>query len=140
MNNLSWNEIVICPWLCIQIFLLVYYFIALLKDLHKSFACYIWKQIINYPIEMFVPFATRCQLLLYLLSIRKRNWRTLAWLVWPIFFLCKHLSLVVNKQIHSTMTTAIKIFGCFRIEDRKQQKSEFLKLIILIFHEKALNN
>ena len=44
MYNLLWkNKIVICPWLCnnIKIFSLVYYFIALLKDPYKSFACYI---------------------------------------------------------------------------------------------------
>ena len=50
---------------------------------------------------------------------------------------------MVNKQGEWTMKTAIKYFwpfGRFRIEGRKQQKSEFLKLIILIFHEKNLNN
>ena len=50
MNNLSWNKIVICPWLAlspnnIKIFFLWFTislpFTALLKDLHKSFACYI---------------------------------------------------------------------------------------------------
>ena len=70
-------------------------------------------------------------------TVPDTQWRLECPRLWRI----TDLSLAVNKQGQRTMKMAMKIFLTFlsfRIHGRKQQNSEFLTSIILIFHVKYL--